>query len=277
LHGGRAVLANLGYGQGEVVLPGGHRRDHSRATARAVKGAAGQAPPGEQDQQVFDPIDDVHRRGRVIDGRREGLDGDVDQDAQRERWVLLDRAFGAEGDHAPHRALAEMPSPAVDLQDHGPGRDVIADGLRQDEQAVLALPDGDQAAHCHRQDHAALARVAQPLRRCAGRQVRRRGTAGGALVVAMRIDLGDNGVPQSGDVCRRCCGSERVEKAAEKGEKEHHAGEDENAGNPKRQTRNEAVAHSRHDDECVHHRADEDADAQFEPRVPVGHVQHSRR
>ena len=43
-------------------------------------------------------VDGEHCRRWIIDGRRQGLDGDIDQDAEGKGRILLDSTFGPERD-----------------------------------------------------------------------------------------------------------------------------------------------------------------------------------
>ena len=66
-------------------------------------------------------VEHLHRGRRVVDCRGQRLDGDVDEDPQREGRVLLDRALAAEGEQLAQAGPPAGGLPAVDLARTVPG------------------------------------------------------------------------------------------------------------------------------------------------------------
>ena len=94
-----AVLADLGHAEREVVRPAANR-DHEAAVHVADGEAAiGQVRLAHEPEQVLEVIQHLHGRRRVVHGRRERADRDVDHDPDRERRILLDRPLDTERDH----------------------------------------------------------------------------------------------------------------------------------------------------------------------------------
>ena len=52
--------------------------------------------PCKATQKILDLVDSLYRRGRIIDGRRERLDGDIDKQPNWIFGILLERALGLE-------------------------------------------------------------------------------------------------------------------------------------------------------------------------------------
>ena len=59
----------------------------------------------DEAKQVLEVVEHLHRRRRVVHGRGQRADRDVDHDPDGERRVLLDRPLDAEGDHRPQLVL----------------------------------------------------------------------------------------------------------------------------------------------------------------------------
>ena len=58
-------------------------------------------------QHFPEVVEDLHGGGRIVHGRRERPNCDVDHDADREPRILLDRALDAERDHVRELPLVE--------------------------------------------------------------------------------------------------------------------------------------------------------------------------
>ena len=97
------------------------------------------------------------RRGRrVVDRRRQRADRDVDEHAQRERRILVDRALDAERDHAARLRSSigvGVTSPCT-CTSAAPRETKIADRVRQHEHAVLLPRPRDEAGLVDRLDRA---------------------------------------------------------------------------------------------------------------------------
>jgi hypothetical protein len=118
--------------------------------------------PPDLQQQVLDVVEHLDGGGRVVDGRRERPDGDVDQDAEGEGRVLLDGPLPPEGEHAPQAPPQGRWRRPVDLDQDGPVGDEVADRVRQVEDAVAPAGQGQQPARVDRLDGLRL-QDGQPL------------------------------------------------------------------------------------------------------------------
>ena len=89
--------------------------------------------------RVLEMVDHLHRRGRVVDGRRERPDRDVDEDPEREGRVLLDRPLDPERDGAGQPALrhARERGRPVYLEQDGVRRDEVTDSVAQHDHSVV--------------------------------------------------------------------------------------------------------------------------------------------
>ena len=103
------VLADLVSRQRQVVLPAA-RRDHHAATGTAVlPGLHRQLGGADQAQRLSQVVEHLHRRRRVVDGGRQREVGNVDEDPDRERRILLDRALVTERHHVGEAQLGAPP------------------------------------------------------------------------------------------------------------------------------------------------------------------------
>ncbi len=76
LGGPLSVDADLGEGQIDQPLPRRDRSDQPDGTPVVDVHPGGVRPPGDVPEEIADPVDDLNRRGGVVDGRRQGPDGD---------------------------------------------------------------------------------------------------------------------------------------------------------------------------------------------------------
>ena len=96
LDGRAAVLADLGERELHDVVPAA-RPDDQRGGRRQRTVHVGRGPSGcaEQPKGLAQMVEDLHGGRRIVDGRRQRPDRDVDHDADREGRILLDRALDA--------------------------------------------------------------------------------------------------------------------------------------------------------------------------------------
>jgi hypothetical protein len=121
LHGRRAVLTYLGDTECQEVLPATHAQHHAWALGSAPGGLEiGRPSVPKRRSEV---VEHLHRRRRVVYSRRQGSDGEVDQDPDGERRILLDRPLVAERNGATQVALgALVVGSAAHLQEWRRGR-----------------------------------------------------------------------------------------------------------------------------------------------------------
>ena len=98
-------MSDLVEREGEIVLPGRHR-EHEPQSAVGIDGVAGvQFRRAETAQEVLELVDRLDRGRRIVDRRRQRLDGDVDQKPDRIFWVLLEGALALQMDGPPQCVL----------------------------------------------------------------------------------------------------------------------------------------------------------------------------
>lgn len=97
-------------------------------------------------------------RRRVIDRRRQGLDGDIDQDAEGKGRILLHRALGSDRDFRPQLTLVDVASAAIQAEQRFIWRQEVTD-LRHEFNDPAGLPclryqglqvDSEHRARCSR-------------------------------------------------------------------------------------------------------------------------------
>ena len=152
----RAVAANLGRGEREVVLPAPDRDQQAGAASPlALPAGPREIDRADHPQHIAEVIHHLHRRGRIVDRRRQRLVGDIDHDPDRERRILLDRALGAERDH-PAESCAPLARiercAAVGLDQRAPGRHEITDRVAKDDELFVRARPLHQPAHVDRLD-----------------------------------------------------------------------------------------------------------------------------
>jgi hypothetical protein len=100
LHRRSAELPDLGDAERKEVLPALYRDEHlgcRRLARRNGNGSRSYKPQG-----FAEMIQHLNSSGRVVDGRGERSDRDVDHDADREGRILIDRSLDPERDHPAH-------------------------------------------------------------------------------------------------------------------------------------------------------------------------------
>ena len=119
-------------------------------------------PPGaELRQQVVELVDGHDRRGRIIDRRRERLDGDIDQDAERKGRVLVHRPLALQDHRTKQAPVAHGGGGLEELEERGATADEIARRRHEHHERVGAAGFGDQAGRVERHERAGRTGVAQ--------------------------------------------------------------------------------------------------------------------
>ena len=91
-------MTDLGAAEVHVVFPVRREVDEAQLAGLVEHLLVVQVTQAHQPQQPVQLVDRHYRRRRVVDRRRQGLDRDVDQDAQGEGRILLHGALAAERD-----------------------------------------------------------------------------------------------------------------------------------------------------------------------------------
>ncbi len=119
--------------------------------------------PAEAVQQILDLVEGLNRRGRIVDGRGEGLDGDVHQQPQGILGVLLEGAFPRDPNRLPERGLRQRLPAAMHAQQQGVFGQGVADGALHHDHRIHFPGQPDQGTDLESSDRLRLARVAQRL------------------------------------------------------------------------------------------------------------------
>ena len=113
----RAEVPDLIEREAEIVLPSRHREQQPQSAA-LIDGVAGvQFRRAETAQEVLELVDSLDRGRRVVDRRRQRLDGDIDKKPDRIFWVLLEGSFALKMDGAPKCVLRQRRSRVVNMQE----------------------------------------------------------------------------------------------------------------------------------------------------------------
>ena len=83
-------------------------------------------PQTDQPKQTVKLVDGEHGRRRIVDGRRQRLDRDIDQDAEGKGRILLDSAFGPERDRRPQLTVVDGAGAAIQPKQRFVGRHEVA-------------------------------------------------------------------------------------------------------------------------------------------------------
>lgn len=100
-----ARLDDLVDGQRHVVLPVREPQQHAQVALGVGDLAYLEVAADQHPQQALLAVEGLDGRRGVVDRRRQGPQGDVDQHAQRERGVLLERARRAGPDRLQHHPV----------------------------------------------------------------------------------------------------------------------------------------------------------------------------
>jgi hypothetical protein len=98
-----------------------------------------------------------------VDGRRERLDRDVDQQADRVLGVLLERALRTEANQLAQPTLGDGPRGPVDAQQRHPVDDRVTHRPGHDHHRPFPLRDRDESRRVDGLDHRGAAAVRQDL------------------------------------------------------------------------------------------------------------------
>ena len=145
---------------------------------------------GELDEQRLDAVERLDRGRRVVDRGRQRADGDVDEHADRERRVLVDRPLAREHEHAPRQRGVGRGLAVADPEHHLARAEVLADHRDDLHEAAGLLGEAQQRGAVDRGDHG---------RRTGVRDLRRIGVCAGAAATSStgslaRVDVLDHGV-----------------------------------------------------------------------------------
>ena len=125
-------------------------------------------------------VDGEHGRRRIVDGRRQRLDRDIDQDAEGKGRILLDGAFGPERDGRPQLLVVDGAGAAIQPEQRFVHRHEVAH-LGDEFDNPVGLPRlCDQSRQIHGEHDPRGARVGDGSLRGAG--LRDDSTGAGALV-----------------------------------------------------------------------------------------------
>ena len=94
----RAVEPDLAAGELHEVIPVRRTVDDAQIAGGVVDHVVVQMTPADGAQQAVELVERQHGGGGIVDGARQRLDRDVDDDAEGEGGILLDGALGAHGD-----------------------------------------------------------------------------------------------------------------------------------------------------------------------------------
>ena len=161
---------------------------------------------------------------RVVDGGGEGADGDVDQHAQGERRILLDRALDAECETVGQAPFGDLRKGQgrVRFEHDRPARDEVADAVGQHDHRVVAGRPLEQPFVVDRLNRAGL--LAAHLERRLTRQERLElRIVSGALGGRDPNRRAQRCAPRSGDELGDLDGPEPVQRTVEEDEEEQRA------------------------------------------------------
>ena len=179
--------------------------------------------PDDQPEEILQVVEHLDGRRRVVDGRGEGADCDVDHDPDGESRILLDGPLDAERDHRAKPLVRVRPWIApVQLDQHGPGGDEIADRVAQHHEAVVVSRPRSEPADVDRLNGAPVAHHPDDASRLSGWGIRsgndRRRVASGRLFE----HLAERAPPSSGDERGDRHRPESMDRAVEEDDKEQN-------------------------------------------------------
>jgi hypothetical protein len=141
LHRTGAVVANLVECQHQIVLPCWHRKNETQNAIRIVAITRVQIVPSQPAQQVLDLVDSLDRRGRIVNRRRQRLDGDINEQPNGIFRILLRRPFKPKVDGPQKVPLGQRSSGPMNLQQQRIFNEGIADPAyhHDDRRRLLCL------------------------------------------------------------------------------------------------------------------------------------------
>ena len=167
LNRARAELSDLVERERQIVLPG-RGREHQPKSAGFVGDVAGvQFGCAEAAQEVLELVDRLDRRRRVVDRRRQRLDGDIDEKPDRIFRVLLEGPFAPETDGAEERVLRQRRSRTMDAQKNRALDQRVADRAGHHDRSARLPRQRDKRADVRAGDGAGLAEILHRLGRAA--------------------------------------------------------------------------------------------------------------
>ena len=140
LNRARAEVPDLVEREGEIILPG-RRREHQSEGAVLIDGVAGvQFGRAQTAQEVLELVDRLDRGRRVVDRRRQRLDGDVDKKPDRIFWVLFEGSFALKADGASQCVLWQRRTRVVNMQQSHALDQRVADRARHHDRPARLAP-----------------------------------------------------------------------------------------------------------------------------------------
>ena len=152
-------------GQADMVLPARPGDREAHAALRIAMPADVEPPQAELRQELVELVDGHDRRGGIIDRRRERLEGEVDQDAERKGRVLVHRPLVRQDHRAEQALLAHGGGGLEELEQRSATAHEVARGGDEHDEGVGAASFGNQAGHVERHERAGRTGVAQGPRR----------------------------------------------------------------------------------------------------------------
>ena len=143
----------------DEVIPIGRAKNDAESPGRAEEGVGAEIALARAPQEPVKLVDRHHGGRRIVDCRGECLDRDVDQDAEREQRILLQRALGAKDDAAAQRLFIDRLRTTMEQEERLIGSNEISDLRRKLDYPVRLLRLGDELWHIHREDDAGRAVV----------------------------------------------------------------------------------------------------------------------
>src|SRR6516162_6662902 len=98
------------------VLPVGGTENHAQFSGTIEDFIGTKVASADRTQHAVELIDRKDGRRRIVDGRREGLERDVDGDPKRKGGVLVQRAFRAERDQAAQSVLIDSAGATKEIE-----------------------------------------------------------------------------------------------------------------------------------------------------------------
>ena len=152
LHVFRAVVADFSENEMHEVFPIRRPKDDTQLSRAVRYLLVTQIPFANHSQQAMKLVDGEHSRGRIVDGRRQSLDGDIDQDAKREHRVLLERTLRPKHGGVPQPAIIDPGGGAVQVEDRFTHGHEIADLGHELDDTVQALCFGNKGVQIYGED-----------------------------------------------------------------------------------------------------------------------------
>ena len=148
-------------------------------------------------EQALKLIDGKDGGRRIVDGFRQRLDRDIDDDPECKGRILLDGALGTECDQSPEPTVVDKTGVSVKSEDRLTRCEEVAHARRQFDDCVRLACLRDQSLHIHGQNDRCLALMLNdPVR---WRKLLRRSFGEVHVLAQVGVDLFDNGPPVLAD------------------------------------------------------------------------------